>query len=92
MPRNESYLLRLTKPEKDELARRAKEQGISIAKLIRQRLDLDAEAVTLPRPDYEEAVEVGRTYGREYEARVDELSRTMPRRNAERLARRELGT
>jgi hypothetical protein len=43
MPRTESYLLRLTKSEKDELAQRAKLQGVSIAKLIRQKLNLDAE-------------------------------------------------
>lgn len=42
MPRTEVYQLRLSKDEKDELARRAKLQGVSIAKLIRQRLDLDA--------------------------------------------------
>lgn len=84
MPRNESYLLRLTKPEKDELARRAKEQGISIAKLIRQRLSLDADAEGLRPNPYVSEEQV-------YAFRVEQLSRTMPLRNAERLARRELG-
>ena len=50
MPRTETYLLRLTKDEKDELAQRAKLQGISIAKLIRQKLNLDAPRTYAGKP------------------------------------------
>lgn len=84
MPRTEVYQLRLTKPEKDELARRAKEQGISIAKLIRQRLSLDAGMGSASVNDFSDEVV-------SFANRVDELACRMPRINAERLARREIG-
>lgn len=41
MPRTETYLLRLTRSEKTELADKAKVEGCSIAKLIRWKLGLD---------------------------------------------------
>lgn len=87
MPRTEVYQLRLSKQEKDELANRAREQGISIAKLIRQRLKLDAEVVVAaPRSGKTTAMVADDLLA----ARVNELSMRMPRSNAERLARREL--
>lgn len=48
MPRTEVYQLRLTKSEKDDLAQKARSEGVSIAKLIRWRVGLDLEEPPAP--------------------------------------------
>lgn len=91
MPRTEVYQLRLTKSEKDELAEKARSEGISIAKLIRWRVGLDTKdepGVVLHAEDLEAHREEPAVAARL--KRVNELARTMPRANAERLARKEL--
>jgi hypothetical protein len=83
MPRTESYLLRLSKDEKDQLAEKARTEGVSIAKLIRWKVGLDTREPETP--DETRAVRVSQLADR-----VNELARRMPRSNAERVARKEL--
>jgi hypothetical protein len=95
MPRTESYLLRLSKQEKDQLAEKARTEGVSIAKLIRQRVGLDVKE---PDPERMEKVlgaikpadETPAQRVSQLADRVNELARRMPRSNAERVARKEL--
>ena len=87
MPRSESYLLRLTKEEKESLVREAKAEGVSMAKLIRKRVGLDLPAAPADPQKAEAQIARSRI---SLEARVAALSRTMPRRSAELLARKEL--
>lgn len=89
MPRSESYLLRLTKEEKESLVREAKAEGVSMAKLIRKRVGLDKPPTPTPAPPQKAEADVARNRI-SLEARVAALSRTMPRRSAELLARKEL--
>lgn len=89
MPRTEVYQLRLTKAEKDELASRAKLQGVSIAKLIRQRLALDAAEEPLAKPG--EVIEV-KGSPEDFTQRVAFHKLRMPLPAAERLARQELSS
>lgn len=97
MPRTEVYQLRLTKAEKDELAERAKLQGVSIAKLIRQKLGLAAteERRILQTPGVADGLsaavaEVEALDPPSYDRLVAKHKLRMPTSAAERLARKEL--
>jgi hypothetical protein len=88
MPRTEVYQLRLTKSEKDELARRAEVQGVSIAKLIRQRLKLDAKPEATPAPDTTRYIEPPPISDEQLLIAKHKLRH--PTATAERMARKEL--
>lgn len=98
MPRDCVYQLRLTSDEKAELHRRAKLQGTSIAKLIRQKLNLDASGPTWAgKPPLRDNPHVPKEVAAQYgEAALEQRvqfhknnGKTSP--VARRLARKELG-
>jgi len=89
MPRTEVYQLRLTPEEKKALASKAHTRGVSIAQMIREDYGLGKVPV-LHAEDLQAHAEEPAVAARL--KRVNELARTMPRVNAERLARKELAT
>jgi hypothetical protein len=90
MPRTEVYQLRLSTEEKIALAHEAKKRGVSIARMIRADYGL-LEVRDLVEELQDRASENPEEVKAALLAsRVNDLARTMPRANAERLARKEL--
>jgi len=103
MPKTVKYQLRLQLNERAQLKQIAADRGLTVAEMIREDYGLSDGAVVAEKSQPEGQGPAGKNRNsvpvaepepsvadQSYADRVAELSRTMPRRNAQTLASREL--
>jgi hypothetical protein len=94
--RGEWIKLRVSSAEKALIEERAKAAGLKVSEYIRREAGIghfgraDLRRVEQPSAAPTESAPVPERAGTGFEARVQEASRRMPRRNAEGLVRREM--